>query len=110
LPGATTCAAAPSRRAHRSWRLSGVRLPVAHHDGNYVTDRATRDALAAEDRVALRYAEEVNGSADRIAGILSSNRRVLGLMPHPERASDPALGATDGAPMFRAVGQFMAAA
>ncbi len=63
-----------------------IEIPVAHHDGNY---RATGDLLAqleAEDRIAFRYAEDINGADDRIAGVLSSNRRVLGLMPHPERA------------------------
>ena len=89
---------------------AALRLPVAHHDGNYVADDATLDALEAEDRVAFRYSEEVNGSARRIAGILSENRRVLGLMPHPERAADPALGLTDGAPLFRALGDVMTAA
>ncbi len=78
-------------------------LPVAHHDGNYVADPRTLDALEQEGRVAFRYAEPVNGSARDIAGVLSENRRVLGLMPHPERASDPALGPADGAAMFRAL-------
>ena len=87
-----------------------IRLPVAHHDGNYVADPGTLEALRAEDRIAFRYAEDVNGSADDIAGILSQNRRVLGLMPHPERAADPALGMTDGAPLFRALGDVMTAA
>lgn len=89
---------------------AALRLPVAHHDGNYVADAATLDALEGEDRVAFRYCEEVNGSAQRIAGILSGNRRVLGLMPHPERAADPALGLTDGTPLFRTLGDVMAAA
>ena len=80
-----------------------IDLPVAHHDGNYRADRATLDALRAEDRIAFRYAQDVNGSADRIAGIVSANRRVLGLMPHPERAADPVLGPPDGAPLFAAL-------
>jgi phosphoribosylformylglycinamidine synthase subunit PurQ / glutaminase len=80
-----------------------IRLPVAHHDGNYVAEAATLQALRAEDRVAFRYGEPVNGSADDIAGILSENRRVLGLMPHPERAADPAHGGTDGARLFAAL-------
>ena len=88
-----------------------IRLPVAHHDGNYFADDRTLSALRAEDRVAFRYGEPVNGSTDRIAGILSENRRVLGLMPHPERAAEPAHGGTDGAPLFRAlVARAMAAA
>jgi phosphoribosylformylglycinamidine synthase len=77
-----------------------ITLPVAHHDGCYIADDATLAALRAEDRVALRYAEPVNGSMDAIAGVLSANRRVLGLMPHPERAADAALGGCDGAALF----------
>jgi len=75
-------------------------LPVAHHDGCYVADEAVLDQLEDENRVALRYAEKVNGSQRNIAGILSENRRVLGMMPHPERATDAALGNTDGTRMF----------
>ena len=75
-------------------------LPVAHHDGNYVADPGTLDRLEGEERVAFRYAEDVNGSARGIAGVLSGNRRVLGLMPHPERAVDEGHGGTDGAPLF----------
>lgn len=77
-----------------------IRLPVAHHDGNFVADPDTLDRLEAEGRVAFRYAEDVNGSARGIAGILSADRRVLGMMPHPERACDPAQGGTDGAALF----------
>ncbi len=80
-----------------------VTFPVAHHDGNYTTDEATLARLKGEDRVAFRYAQDVNGSVDRIAGILSENRRVLGLMPHPERAADPALGPADGRALFTAL-------
>jgi phosphoribosylformylglycinamidine synthase len=80
-----------------------IRLPIAHHDGNYYADPATLAELWGEDRVAFRYAEAVNGSKDDIAGILSANRRVLGLMPHPERAAEPVHGGTDGAPLFRAL-------
>jgi phosphoribosylformylglycinamidine synthase len=82
-----------------------VVFPVAHHDGNYTADAQTLDRLRGEDRVAFRYAADLNGSVDRIAGILSANRRVLGLMPHPERAADPALGLSDGAAMFRALAE-----
>src|SRR3546814_2514420 len=62
-----------------------VTFPVAHHDGNYVADEATLDRLEGEGRVAFRYAEEVNGSARNIAGILNDAGNVLGMMPHPER-------------------------
>ena len=80
-----------------------VSYPVAHHDGNYVASDEILAELKGEDRIAFRYAEDLNGSVDRIAGILSENRRVLGLMPHPERAADPALGRSDGAAMFKSL-------
>lgn len=87
-----------------------VRFPVAHHDGNYTADDETLARLAGEDRIAFTYLDPVNGSKNGIAGILSGNRRVLGLMPHPERAADPALGGTDGQALFRGlVGQVLAA-
>lgn len=77
-------------------------LPVAHHDGNYVADTATLDRLEAEGRVALRYAEPVNGSARDIAGILNDAGNVLGMMPHPERVIEPEQGGTDGRRLFEA--------
>lgn len=80
-----------------------ITLPVAHHDGNYIADDQTLARLRGEDRVAFRYIDNPNGSRDDIAGILSENRRVLGMMPHPERAIDAAQGGTDGAALFRAL-------
>lgn len=84
-----------------------IRIPVAHHDGNYYADAATLDALEGEGRIAFRYAGEVNGSARGIAGVLSANRRILGMMPHPERAIEPAahpaLGGADGRRLFESV-------
>ena len=77
-----------------------VRIPVAHHDGNYFADAATLDRLEGEGRVAFRYAEPVNGSARDIAGVLSASGTVLGMMPHPERAVEPAHGGTDGRALF----------
>ncbi|SFE03357.1 phosphoribosylformylglycinamidine synthase subunit PurQ [Roseivivax sediminis] len=77
-----------------------IRVPIAHHDGNYIADEATLERLAGEDRVAFTYEGNPNGSVQDIAGILSENRRVLGMMPHPERAADPAQGGTDGAALF----------
>ena len=81
-----------------------IRIPVAHHDGNYYADAETLDRLEGEGLVALRYAEPVNGSARDIAGVLSANGRVLGMMPHPERAIEPAahpsLGGADGRRLF----------
>jgi phosphoribosylformylglycinamidine synthase len=77
-------------------------LPIAHHDGNYVADAATLDRLEAEGRVALRYAEPVNGSARNIAGILNDAGNVLGMMPHPERVIEAEQGGTDGRHLFEA--------
>ncbi len=77
-----------------------IRLPVAHHDGNYVVDAATLARLQGEDRVAFSYVDNPNGSMGDIAGVLSANRRVLGMMPHPERADDPGQGGSDGAALF----------
>jgi phosphoribosylformylglycinamidine synthase len=73
-----------------------MKLPVAHGEGCYFADRRTLDALEAEDRVILRYIDNPNGSLRDIAGVCSQGRNVMGMMPHPERASDPLLGSTDG--------------
>lgn len=73
-----------------------IRLPVAHHDGNYFADAETLDRIEGEGRVALRYAERVNGSARDIAGLLDARGNVLGMMPHPERAIERAHGNADG--------------
>ncbi len=77
-----------------------ILLPVAHHDGNYFADAETLDRLEGEGRVALRYGEEVNGSARNIAGILNASGNVLGMMPHPERMSEGAHGAVFGKRIF----------
>ncbi|MFP3382786.1 MULTISPECIES: phosphoribosylformylglycinamidine synthase subunit PurQ [Tritonibacter] len=80
-----------------------IGVPIAHHDGNYYADDATVQALKDQDRIAFTYVDNPNGSIDDIAGILSENRRVLGMMPHPERAADEGHGGTDGTAMFRAL-------
>jgi phosphoribosylformylglycinamidine synthase len=86
-----------------------IRVPVAHHDGNYTADRDTLDRLEDRGLVAFRYcgpdggpaeAGNFNGSARAIAGIFNDSRTVLGLMPHPENAVDPLLGGTDGRAFF----------
>jgi phosphoribosylformylglycinamidine synthase I len=77
-----------------------ITVPVAHHDGNYFADDETLDRLEGEGRVALRYAEPVNGSARNIAGIVNDAGNVLGMMPHPERVVEGAHGGTDGRRMF----------
>ena len=83
-------------------------IPVAHHDGNYQADAATLDRLEGDGRVAFRYTGEVNGSARSIAGILNDAGNVLGMMPHPERALEPAHGATDGRRVFEGLLQAVA--
>lgn len=80
-----------------------IRIPIAHHDGNYVCDEDELKRLHDEDRVAFRYRNNPNGSTDDIAGVLGPGRNVLGLMPHPERSVDPRTGGTDGVPLFRAL-------
>ncbi len=79
-------------------------VPVAHGEGNWQGDDATVAALEAGNRIIFRYADArtVNGSLGEIAGSCSVNRRVLGLMPHPENAVDPLTGSTDGAALFQA--------
>ncbi|HAD25326.1 MAG TPA: phosphoribosylformylglycinamidine synthase subunit PurQ [Alphaproteobacteria bacterium] len=89
-----------------------IRIPVAHHDGNYFADPETLARLEGEGLVAFRYCDRTgvvggsanpNGSINDIAGIFDPARKVLGLMPHPERLADPALGGTDGQAMFNSL-------
>jgi phosphoribosylformylglycinamidine synthase len=87
-----------------------ITIPVAHHDGNYFADAETLDRLESEGRVAFRYAEEVNGSARQIAGVLNASGNVLGMMPHPERMVEQAQGGTDGRALFESVVRGLVAA
>ena len=89
-----------------------LRMPIAHHDGNYVAAPETLDCLSSEGRIAFKYCDDKgvvsevanpNGSAINIAGILNERKNVLGMMPHPERLADPALGGIDGRSMFEAL-------
>jgi phosphoribosylformylglycinamidine synthase len=82
-----------------------INLPISHGEGNYYLDDATLEQLKAEDRIVFRYCDadgnptpesNPNGSVDNIAGVLNERRNVLGMMPHPERASEALLGGTDG--------------
>jgi len=79
-----------------------IRIPVAHHDGNYFADADTLDRLEGEGRVAFRYVDTCNGSQRDIAGVLNMAGNVLGMMPHPERAVEDDHGGTDGRALFEA--------
>jgi phosphoribosylformylglycinamidine synthase len=94
------------------------RAPMAHGDGQYFADNDTLDRLEGEGLVAFRYAEpngaiseaaNRNGSQRNIAGILSPDHRVLGLMPHPEDLVDDLMGGTDGKPLFDGLAASLAA-
>jgi phosphoribosylformylglycinamidine synthase len=87
-----------------------IRIPVAHHDGNYFADAATLDRLEGQGRVAFRYAEPVNGSSRDIAGVLNEAGNVLGMMPHPERMIEAAQGGCDGRAMFESAVRGLVAA
>ena len=95
-----------------------VRIPIAHHDGNYFADEVTLRRLEDQGQVVFRYCgpdgatgdgANPNGSLDNIAGIVNERRNVLGMMPHPERLSDAQLGGTDGRPLFDALVEALAA-
>jgi phosphoribosylformylglycinamidine synthase len=79
------------------------RMPIAHGEGCYVADERTLDELEAEDRVAFRYVDNANGSMRSIAGVLNKERNVMGMMPHPERATEPLMGSTDGLVVFHSL-------
>ena len=105
----------PFTRAYSAGAV--IRVPVAHGDGNFFADADTLKRLEDEDRIAVRYCAEdgsltdqsnPNGSMNNIAGVLSENRRVFGLMPHPENAVEAAIGGMDGAPMFKGVAELFA--
>jgi phosphoribosylformylglycinamidine synthase len=81
---------------HEATKGQTLRIPVAHGEGCYIADTRTLDELEAEDRILFRYLEDCNGSMRGIAGIVNAGRNVMGMMPHPERAADALLGATDG--------------
>ncbi len=101
LPIRVETAGSPFTNAARKGQI--LRIPIAHGEGCYVADERTLDELEAEDRVAFRYEENVNGSLRSIAGVLSRERNVLGMMPHPERAADPLMGSTDGLLIFQSM-------
>jgi phosphoribosylformylglycinamidine synthase len=81
---------------HAAQKGQVLTIPIAHGEGNYYADNRIIAELEAENRIVLRYSESCNGSVKNIAGILNRQRNVMGMMPHPERASDPLMGSTDG--------------
>ena len=94
-----------------------IRVPVAHHDGNYTLDADSIRKLEDEDRIAFRYADSLgtvapetnlNGSVANIAGIYNAKKTVLGLMPHPENATDPMCGGMDGYGLFESIAESLA--
>jgi phosphoribosylformylglycinamidine synthase subunit PurQ / glutaminase len=80
-----------------------LNIPINHFEGNYTCSPETLAELRGDDRVVFRYVDNPNGSIDDIAGICSAGRNVVGLMPHPERASHPLLGSEDGVPLLRSL-------
>src|SRR5262249_46022605 len=80
-----------------------LRIPINHFEGNYTCDPGTLAALRADDRVVVRYVDNPNGSLDDIPGICNEAGNVVGLMPHPERASETILGSADGVVLLESV-------
>jgi phosphoribosylformylglycinamidine synthase subunit PurQ / glutaminase len=97
--------AATTRSPFTNAALPGqtLRMPIAHGEGCYFAEERTLDELEAEDRVAFRYVDNPNGSLRNIAGILNRERNVMGMMPHPERASEPLMGSSDGLVVFQSM-------
>ncbi len=96
-----------------------IKVPIAHAEGNYFSDSQTLDRLEGEGRVAFRYCDQAgvvssetspNGAQRNIAGITDPTGRILGMMPHPERLYEAALGGTDGRRVFESVVVSLAAA
>ena len=93
-----------------------LKIPVAHGDGNYFADEATLKSLTENNQIVFRYTSpdgqinaeyNPNGSVMNIAGIINKRGNILGMMPHPERASDPVLGKTDGGIIFNSIGKYI---
>jgi phosphoribosylformylglycinamidine synthase len=82
---------------------SVLQVPINHFEGNYTCDDETLAQLRDENRIVLRYVDNPNGSVDDIAGVCNAGRNVVGLMPHPERATSELLGSTDGLALLRSI-------
>jgi phosphoribosylformylglycinamidine synthase subunit PurQ / glutaminase len=88
-------------RAYREMRETDI--PIAHGDGRFIADEDTLNRIESEGQVVFRYLDNPNGSARDIAGLMNARGNVMGMMPHPERASDPVLGRTGGAAVFQSL-------
>lgn len=93
-----------------------IKVPIAHGEGNYFTDEETLTRLEKNNQIVFRYSDadgsindeaNPNGSLSNIAGIINEKGNVLGMMPHPERCSDPVLGKTDGSFLFQSINKFI---
>ena len=84
-----------------------LKLPIAHSDGNYQISEGELEELKKQNRIILKYTENPNGSIENIAGICSENFKILGMMPHPERASCSTLGNTDGIEIFKSMIEYL---
>ncbi len=91
----------PFTRNYRAGQ--GLRLPIAHAEGNYFLEPEALARLEGEGQVIFRYREDVNGAVNRIAGVCNAGRHVVGMMPHPERAAEALLGNTDGLALFQSL-------
>lgn len=85
------------------YKVDKISLPIAHGEGNYICDEDTLKELDADQRIVFRYDDNPNGSLDNIAGIVNKKGNVLGMMPHPERASEQVVGGIDGRYLFESV-------
>ena len=90
---------------HRYVHEEPISIPIAHHEGNYFASSDDLKKLKDGDRIAFKYIENPNGALEDIAGILSENHRVLGMMPHPERHTENVHGCQDGYPFFEGLFQ-----
>ena len=80
-----------------------ISIPIAHHDGQYFLNGPEIEELEQNEGIVLKYRDNPNGSIKDIAGVCSKNKRVIGMMPHPERAVDKELGSVSGLRMFESV-------
>ena len=90
---------------HRYIHEEPISIPIAHHEGNYFASSDDLKKLKDGDRIAFKYIDNPNGALEDIAGILSENHRVLGMMPHPERHTENVHGCQDGYPFFEGLFQ-----